>query len=73
VTHPESIVVQTELQRQDTDAFMVVWLPVDARVKVGSIISLKSGPEVRWIVRRQFTRLAIELVRYKGWNVGGLA
>lgn len=69
----EDLVVQTELERPtDTgSAMLIVWLPRDPRVKVGSVISLKGETE-RWTVRRQFTALPMDLVRYKGWNVGGL-
>ena len=60
--------VQTELGRGTSR--MVTWLPVDARVKVGTILSLDKQ-KTRWRVLRQFITLDDSQIQ-RGWKVGGL-
>jgi hypothetical protein len=69
----EDLVIQTELERP-TDhgtAIRVIWLPQDSRVKVGTVLTLKGETE-KWKVRRLFTTMPVDKVRYIGWKVGGL-
>lgn len=61
--------VQTKLRSGQT--FTTYWLPVDRRVKVGTVITLK-GDDRRWQVIKQCEpRLDRRLLR-TDWKVGGL-
>jgi hypothetical protein len=64
-------VVQTLLvQKTETGVnHTVVWLPVDPRVKRGSIISLKDEPERgKWEVAKLFHRQSLSDIQ-RGWGL----
>ena len=61
-------VVQTRLRH--VHAEMVTWLPVDLRVKVGSMISLKNDPDSwKWEVIAQYTTQDSDNIQ-RGWGLG---
>ena len=57
-------IIQTTLKQNNT--FLKTWLPVDKRVKIGTIISLE-GVEGKWEVMEQFDRSELSNLR-RGWN-----
>ena len=57
-------VVQTELIRHNMH--LVCWLPVDARVRVGSVISLDKE-DGRWKVLKMYGRQDHTDIQ-RGWN-----
>lgn len=63
--------VQTLLS-QNTEAGVVkqtAWLPVDSRVKKGSVVTFKDEPESgRWKVVEQFSRQPLENIQ-RGWGL----
>jgi hypothetical protein len=60
--------VQTKLAHGDT--FTVCWLPVDRRVKPGTIVTFVKGGQ-KWRVIEQWSKMAGHLIN-KEWRVGGL-
>ena len=65
-------VVQTRLQQQTDSGGIrntVAWLPVDPRVKKGSVISFKDEPESgTWKVVEMYVRQDSELIQ-RGWGL----
>lgn len=63
-------VVQTELVRKTEAgrACLIAWLPVDPRVRVGSIISLEKGGD-RWAVAAQYAQQDAAAIQSK-WGLG---
>ena len=64
-------VVQT-LLKQPTERGVrqeVAWLPVDPRVKKGSVVTLKDEPESgQWEVAEQFSKMDSENIQ-RGWGL----
>jgi hypothetical protein len=63
-------VVQTALTKKTETgvAHLIAWLPVDPRVKRGSVISLDKDDGNRWVVERQYAvQDSAEIQR--GWGV----
>ena len=65
-------VVQTRLQQKTETggvSVTVAWLPVDPRVKKGSVISFKDEPESgKWEVTEMYVRQDSELIQ-RGWGL----
>jgi len=64
-------VVQTMLKQKTEKGHhvMVAWLPVDPKVKQGSVLTLKDAPELgEWRVAEQFTRQDSSLIPRK-WGL----
>lgn len=60
-------VVQTRLRHDHAE--MVTWLPVDPRVKVGSVVSLKNDPDSwKWEVIAQYIAQDSENIQ-RGWGL----
>jgi hypothetical protein len=62
------IIIQTKLKRYDTyeDTYLKTWLPMDKRVKEGTVISLEDV-EGKWQVVEQFGRDELSNLK-RGWN-----
>jgi hypothetical protein len=64
------MVVQTKLTKPTPTgtAHLIAWLPVDPRVKPGSVISLDKDEDNRWKVEAQFATQDSDLINTK-WGL----
>ena len=60
-------VVQTALSKriETGTAHLVAWLPVDPRVKRGTVVSLDKVDNDRWTVEAQYVTQDLELINTK--------
>ncbi len=73
------MLVQTVLQHKVPSkldykcyAEMTTWLPMDKRVRIGTVITLKDDERrIKWTVRSHGARMEARLINRR-WNVGGL-
>lgn len=56
-----------QVQLTNGSSQVIVWLPVDSRVKEGSIISLEKGGE-KWKVEKMYSTVDSESIQ-RGWGL----
>ena len=60
---------QYELVEVNGEAVMIVWLPVDPRVKLRSVITIKEIPDTKWLVTEVFVTEQPDQEFHRKWNV----
>lgn len=62
---------QYELE-SESGGKLLTWLPVDAKLYQGSVVSLKEYPEEKWFVVKRYDTMKRKKDIQRDWKVGGL-
>ena len=64
----DELIQQFELHDVDSGSVLFTWLPVEWKLKVYSVVTLKEIPNRKWVVRKCYETTMPRHSLNRGWN-----